>query len=103
MKYEFVGWCREGNADKVWGIIVVGEYDPRRYPFGRYTYLTFWGRRGKALRTKIWVGDEFDAKRCFYEKLRNGYHQVDEDQLDKVYPEFEKDLEKIAVLAILAS
>jgi hypothetical protein len=37
----------------------------------------------------------------FRKKLKKGYQQVDKNELDKVYPEFEDDLEKTAVMAIL--
>jgi hypothetical protein len=37
----------------------------------------------------------------FWKKLDKGYKEVDKQQLDAVYPEFESDLEKTAMWALL--
>lgn len=109
MKYVHIGWCNTDNHDKVWGIIQIGnDYDTRGWNrdencYHANKYVTFWGRRGKKLQTKIWDGWLSDASREFRKKLDKGYKEVNKEQLDKVYPEFEQDLDKTAFWATLAS
>lgn len=102
MKYKFIGWCREGTSDKVWGVIPLREHktiDGSSSPFGKY--VIFWGRRGKKLQTKIlddttWgISDKIDSK-----KVR-GYIEVDHTRLNELYPEFEHDLSKTTMWAML--
>lgn len=98
MKYSFIGWCRdeETNSDKVWGIIKLTGDD--------YTgsYVSFWGRRGKKLQTKIYK-DQSDwiMEHMADEKEQKGYQPIDENRLNTVYPDFEKDLQKTAVWSML--
>jgi hypothetical protein len=99
IEYKFIGWCKEGAHDKVWGVILLHE-DTRPYHFLN-KYLTFWGRRGAKLQTKIVEDSSINIREMFRKKLKKGYQQVDKNELDKVYPEFEDDLEKTAVMAIL--
>ncbi len=105
MKYEHILWCNENNHDKVWGMIRIAEvniiYDDSR--INTYKYLTFWGRRGKKLQTKISDDYFMDAELQRDKKLKKGYKIVSKSELDSVYPEFEKDLEKTAVWAMLRS
>jgi hypothetical protein len=117
MKYKHIGWCKEGNSDKVWGIICLDygnkPYDPNKGGIANYnsvtdgyyldegTFVTFWGRRGKKLQTKIWEGSNWDAKEMFLKKQDKGYRSVEFDELNKVYPEFQSDLEKTAFWATL--
>ena len=58
IKYHFIGWCREGGHDKVWGIIQLTEKDniaPNGWAmWAENDYVTVWGRRGKTLQTKIY-------------------------------------------------
>jgi hypothetical protein len=97
MKYKFIGWCREGTSDKVWGVIPIKGESIQSVN----TYVIFWGRRGKKLQTKIledsmWgISDKIDSK-----KVR-GYIEVDTTQLSDLYPEFESDLSKTAMWAML--
>ena len=96
MKYKFIGWCREGTSDKVWGVIPLKENLQ-----SINTYVIFWGRRGRKLQTKIledsvWgINDKIDSK-----KVR-GYAEVNISKLDELYPEFESDLSKTAMWAML--
>ena len=97
MKYFFIGWCNENNHDKVWGIIEISQNEQ----YGPDKYLTFWGRRGKKLQTKMfsdYVGAMFNL---VSRKKKKGYIEIDEDKLDQVYPEFESDLSKTTMWAIL--
>jgi hypothetical protein len=111
MKYEHIGWCREGTSDKVWGVICLEEtvrpYDsPQGIVEGSNgKYLIFWGRRGKKLQTKLAHHDRYWLDDCvedmFRKKLNKGYQEVNKQKLDEVYPEFQQDLEKTAVWATL--
>jgi hypothetical protein len=115
MRYAHIGWCQEGTHDKVWGVICLEEtVRPCLAPDGCEEliiegspgkYLIFWGRRGKKLQTKLahhhrlWLDD--CVEEMFWKKLDKGYKEVDKQQLDAVYPEFESDLEKTAMWALL--
>ena len=98
-KFKFIGWCNEDGHDKVWGVIFLEQT-------GRSSWagvtdakcVTFWGRRGKKLQTKMSV-DDWDMHKLIDSKKRKGYIEVDETKLNTVYPEFEKDLSKTAFWA----
>lgn len=89
-KYEYIGWCRQDNHDKIWGIV---RLTPDKY-------LTVWGRRGAKLQTKIVHGDTWSARQQWQSKVRKGYKEIVASQLDAVYPEFQSDLEKTAFWAM---
>jgi len=91
MKYKFIGWCREDNHDKVWGVIALHSN----------SYVTFWGRRGAKLQTKIVEGDPWDINELIRKKKNKGYQEIFIWDLDSVYPEFQSDLEKTAFWASL--
>lgn len=101
IKYHFIGWCKEGNHDKVWGIIQLTEKDNGRYWLAN-DYVTVWGRRGKALQTKIhkdtseWEMNKLADKKKHKSKPEECYMEVDKTKLDEVYPEFEQDLKETA-------
>ena len=110
--YIWIGHYQEGTSDKVWGIIQIGDaldratsvdlIDDRNWPIAN-KYVTFRGRRGKKLHTKVWDGSDYDTNLECRRKKKKGYIEVDKTQLDTVYPEFEQDLEKTAVWAMLGS
>ena len=99
MKYEHIGWCKDEktNSDKVWGVICLQS--PTASYNGDGKFVTFWGRRGAKLQTKLFTGSSYDAMLMFEKKTNKGYKEVDKDQLDEVYPEFQSDLEKTAFWA----
>lgn len=103
MQIVHVGWCREGNHDKVWGVILLGKQMVNNFGFSPNKYATFWGRRGGKLQTKIFDGTEWGVEHMFDKKVNKGYKKINLDELDRVYPEFREDLEKTAVWAILCS
>lgn len=103
MKIVHVGWCREGNHDKVWGVILLSTGLLNRFGFYSNKYATFWGRRGGKLQTKIFEGSAYGVENMFDKKLSKGYKKINPDDLDRVYPEFREDLEKTAVWAILSA
>ena len=49
----------------------------------------------------LFNGSSYDAEKMFDKKLKKGYESVDKRRLDEVYPEFEQDLEKTAIWAML--
>ena len=101
MKYVHIGWCREGVHDKVWGIILLAEdvqISPS-WPYNGNKYLTFWGRRGAKLQTKLVDGRDWEMDELFRKKKNKGYKEIEEWQLEEVYPEFQSDLEKTAFWA----
>jgi predicted DNA-binding WGR domain protein len=104
MNFKFIGWFQEGTSDKVWGVMVL-QRGTNHHTFGGATgpgkYVTFWGRRGKKLQTKIFEDYEWNVDRLIESKVDKGYNRVNKNKLDEVYPEFETDLEKTAVWAIL--
>jgi len=105
MKYEHIGWCKEGSHDKVWGVILLQENVDSEKQFwgwgGINKYVTFWGRRGAKLQTKLVEDSAYKVSEMFRKKLNKGYEEVDKHGLDEVYPEFESDLEKTAIWATL--
>lgn len=101
MRYLHIGWCQQDTHDKVWGIIALTNTG------GYYTLpnkcVTFWGRRGAKLQTKLCEISDWDAKEMFLKKQRKGYRHIEIDELNTVYPEFQEDLEKTAFWATLKS
>lgn len=104
MKYIHIGWCKEDKHDKVWGIILLSEDDTSGTGWWNYNnnkYVTFWGRRGSKLQTKLVTGSHYDADQMFHKKRLKGYEEIRENELNEVYPEFKADLEKTAFWATL--
>ena len=97
MEFRVIGhyYDPSENHDKVWGVILLGDAD--RY---RPKCLTFWGRRGKKLQTKMGV-DDYEMGKLIRKKEDKGYRSVNENRLNEVYPEFKTDLEKTAMWATL--
>jgi hypothetical protein len=92
MKYAHIGWCHEDSHDKVWGIIQLTDGDK----WDEHDYVSFWGRRGRKLQTKVFKEYDWTVEDMFNKKLNKGYTRVDEAKLNEVYPEFEADLKKMA-------
>jgi len=111
MNYAYIGWCREGTSDKVWGIILLREHEASHlkfHPFPNYKpayneYLSFWGRRGAKLQTKMFSASIWEAEDMFRKKENKGYVNIPKSRLDEVYPNFQTDLEKTAMWAMLKS
>ncbi len=95
MNYKFIGWNNRDGADKVWGVIYI-EDRTRIRP----KVLIFWGRRGKKLQTKI-DRDGWDLDKLIREKTDKGYKIIGNYELETVYPEFQNDLEKTTMWALL--
>lgn len=97
MNYDFIGWCREGTSDKVWVCI---KLDGDKWGG---SYATVWGRRGRKLQHKIIDhSSSWDMEKLVDSKERKGYRKIDPERLAEVYPEFEEDLQKTTVWALLS-
>lgn len=102
MNYHWIGHYKEGTSDKVWGLIRLTDNGDHRL-FSNNDYVAFWGRRGKKLQTKIHRGIcAYDADKLCDKKELSGYRVIDLNHLEKVYPEFEQDLQKTTVWALLS-
>jgi hypothetical protein len=102
--YKFIGWCKEGDHDKVWATIIIGESDYyKTWGWGDIKWVTIWGRRGRKLQHKIFEGSNLELDRIVDSKASKGYRSVSRKDLDLVYPEFQTDLEKTAVWALLSA
>lgn len=101
MNFEFIGWCKEDNHDKVWGIVVL-ERNVNQYAYDSdHKVVTFWGRRSKKLQTKVSVESQRDINILIDRKTKKGYDQINLENLNKVYPEFRMDLEQTAFWSVL--
>lgn len=102
IEFKFIGWCREGSSDKVWGVVLLekpSHTTHQSWPTHQPCF-TFWGRRGRALQTKQTV-DNWEIQKLIESKIKNGYQSVDRNKLDEVYPEFETDLKETALWCTL--
>lgn len=86
--FEWLGWCSEDNHDKVWGYICI---DNR-------SYYNFWGERGKSLRFKRHSG-AWDLKSLTRAKVRKGYVQQTENDMERIYPAFKEHFDRQFVMA----
>lgn len=102
MNVFYVGWCKDGPHDKVWGVISLSDLSTLRYS-DESKFIIFWGRRGKTLRTKIETITAYSMLQACEKKLEKGYKKIKVSDLDTVYPEFRSDLEKTAIYGILKS
>lgn len=95
MKYYWIGWCKQGNHDKVWVMIHLE---------GTGKSVSLWGRRSKKLHYKIYENLRwFEIDRLVNSKINKGYEKIDYDLLHNVYPEFEQDLQKSYIWAVLSA
>jgi hypothetical protein len=101
MNYEFIGWCQEDNHDKVWGIIVLERNINDYVSDSHHRVVFFWGRRGKKLQTKISTESQRNINKLINSKSKKGYDMINIDNLNKVYPEFQQDLEQTAFWSML--
>ena len=99
LSFRFIGHCYDPkeNHDKVWGAIDLDE--STELWSWKCNVLTFWGRRGKKLSTLL-VTDAEKLRKLIQKKERD-YTEVNENRLNEVYPEFQADLEKTAMWALL--
>ena len=99
LDFEFIGWCNDPheNHDKVWTAFKTGN-----------TYYAGWGRRGKKLSFKShgtgWTGEQSlkDVKRK-QQAPKGEYKEVDKFQLFAIFPNFEEDVQKYLMYAVLSN
>ena len=102
IKYHFIGWCKEDNHDKIWGIIQLTETANGYHNWSAGDFVTVWGRRGKAMQTKIYKDttsysmSKLSDKKLYKSKPEECYTEIDVTKLAEVYPEFEQDLKETA-------
>lgn len=97
LDYRFIGWYHEDNHDKIWGVLQLNKSI-------RGKYLIFWGRRGKTLRSKLVDSTWWEIDRLISAKERKGYQKITPEFLiETVYPEFNEDLEKLSIWALLGN
>jgi len=90
-KFRWIGWCHQDGHDKVWAVLELNNSK----------YAAIWGRRGKALQTKIINASSSQCEAVIRNKRNKGYAQYTPAQLEAVYPDFKSDLEKTAFWATL--
>jgi hypothetical protein len=73
MNFRFIGWCKQGSADKVWGVINLIDDQ----------VLTVWGRSGAKLQNKVGPYD-WSLSRLISKKEEKGYRSIDENELNQV-------------------
>jgi predicted DNA-binding WGR domain protein len=87
MDIMYLGWCREGTSDKVWGIVKKDEY----------LHLTFWGRRGAKLQKKLSDMDSHEANTLIRSKQKKGYVEIPKDDMEMVHDSLRKHIFKIGL------
>ena len=122
MNLVFAGLKLTGKVETVWAVMNLGELQNSESYYQLHNYVIVWGRRGGKLQTLIrprqplvivhdriylpetWIYASHIVAQCGYGStlinkifcmIRKGYIPVESDKLSEVYPEFEKDLDKI--------
>ena len=104
---SMICWYRKDNSDKIWGAVLVNPMPLplllQEYSYVYGVWMIFWGRRGRALQTKLTepMTDRDMEHDHFQKKLDKGYRRVARNKLDQVYPEFQTDLERTTMWAQL--
>jgi len=88
IEFFFIGWCKDGNSDKVWTAFKAGG-----------AYYAGWGRRGKAIRFKKHI--TFNSLDKLIRGKKKKYDEVDEFQLFAIFPTFKDDVSEKLVMSIL--
>lgn len=87
MDIMYLGWCREGTSDKVWGIV---KKDTN-------LYATFWGRRGAKLQKNVKDMSGQEAMALIRSKQRKGYLEIPKDDMEMVHDSLRKYVFKIGL------
>jgi hypothetical protein len=75
IEIDWVGYCDRDGSDKIWGICG-DEHDS----------YTFWCRRGKTVRAKVYNEFSVDRRDLIRSKEDRGYWKVPMHQLDEMHP-----------------
>lgn len=96
MEVKYIGWNNKDNHDKVWGVVLlrdVGKYNGQ--------YLTFWGRRGAKLQTRVMTVSHDSIISMCGDKSDKGYKEIAKHEIHRVYSSFNEDIEKAVIWASL--
>lgn len=85
MKIYWAGWFKEGNSDKIWGILDVNN-----------TYYNFWCRRSAKMQFK-----QADSLK-YSHKESKGYKNITPQKLEEIYPGFFEEAESNLVFDLMA-
>ena len=85
MSIKFIGWCKQDEHDKVWGLVDKGND----------IYMTFWGRRGKKFQTNSKYMSPSQRHALVRSKIKKGYCEVAKEDWDNVYEHFGRDVFKL--------
>ena len=88
IEFLYIGWCNEGNHDKVWTAFIAGG-----------AHYAGWGRRGKAIRFKR--HDSRSSLMTVKRQKEKKYGTVDEFQLFCIFPTFKDDVSSKLMMSIL--
>ena len=88
-EFRFIGWCNEGNSDKIWTSFEAEG-----------SYYCAWGRRGAKLSFKKHP-DVYSVNKVQRTK-ESRYKEVDQFLLFSIFPNFQDELEETLVMATLA-
>ena len=109
MKITFAGLKTTGKVDTVWVVLDLGP--SRKFAYDSYRdYVIAWGRRGGKLQSMTQLGEHqpwfiygntryskfSHIGRLINRKLNKEYESIDKTRLADVYPDFEKDLDKLS-------
>lgn len=83
MEVQFY-WCNVGTSDKVWGYATTSE-----------TLYLYWGKRGAPLLFQQHpIATHGAFKKKALTKTRKGYVFINPDQVEKVWPDFEHEMQQ---------
>lgn len=86
--FEFLGWMKEDNHDKVWGFIRLNSG----------SLYNFWCKRGGTLRFKRHF-DKWTLNDLARKKKDKGYQELSEEKMEVVWPGFGEDFGNKFVMA----
>jgi len=87
--YHFIGWCNDGNHDKVWTAFEVNG-----------NFYCGWGRRGKKLAFK--KHPSFRSLLSIQKTKESRYKPVDQFLLFSIFPDFEDQVEQDLFMSTMA-
>lgn len=104
-EFGFIGWCKEGTSDKIWGYF----YRPTDVSNNRYitkhhgwNVCVFWGRRGKAMQFKP-DHSGYDLEKLVREKQnKKNYVPISQGKLFEIWPTFIQEAEGKLMWEVLA-
>ena len=112
MHYLYIGHYKTDTQNNVWGIVQLTDYRTELeliYGMANFSpfrkpdkFLTFWGRAGGKMQSKIWEGRSWEAEKKAKLKRAEGYKRIDKARLGKISTGATEEIEKIACVMILS-